>query len=71
MCLSVPGKVISISGHDATVSVGGAEITVSVALLEGVKVDDYVIVHAGIALQIISDQDAKEMIELIDACNEP
>ena len=70
MCLSVPVKVISVNKDKALVSIGGAETTVSLGLLEGVKEGDYLIVHTGIALQILSEVEAKEMIDLIAACNE-
>ena len=68
MCLSIPAKIISVEGDKAKASVGGAEVMISLGLLDGVKEGDYVIVHTGIALQIINEQDAQEMIELIAAC---
>lgn len=65
MCLSIPAKIVSIDGDKAKASVGGAEVTISLGLLDGVKEGDYVIVHTGIALQVLNEQEAREMIDLI------
>lgn len=67
MCLSVPGKVVSIDGETAKVDVGGVKINIGIQLLEEVKPCDYVLVHSGFALQIISEEDAKAQLELVKA----
>ncbi len=65
MCLSIPSKVISISGLKAIVSVGGTEYEASLQLLDDVKVDDYVLLHTGFAIQKISEEDAQETLKLL------
>jgi len=65
MCLSIPSKVISISGNKAVVSVGGTEYEASLQLLEDVKIDDYVLLHTGFAIQKISEEDAQETLKLL------
>ncbi|MFH1118636.1 MAG: HypC/HybG/HupF family hydrogenase formation chaperone [Bacteroidota bacterium] len=65
MCLSIPSKVLSVSGNKAIVSVGGTQYEASIQLLDDVKVDDYVLLHTGFAIQIISEKDAIETLELI------
>jgi hydrogenase expression/formation protein HypC len=65
MCLSIPSKVISINGDKATVSVGGTEYEASIQLLDDVKVDDYVLIHTGFAIQKLSDEDAQETFRLL------
>jgi hydrogenase expression/formation protein HypC len=65
MCLSVPGRVDSIKGREASVSVGGTILNVSLDLVPGVKVGDYVLVHAGYALQKIDEEEAKKTLEII------
>jgi len=65
MCLSIPSKVISINGDKAMVSVGGTEYEASLQLLEDVKVDDYVLIHTGFAIQKLSDKDAQETFKLL------
>ncbi|MDP2423503.1 MAG: HypC/HybG/HupF family hydrogenase formation chaperone [Bacteroidales bacterium] len=67
MCLSVPGKVIAIQEDMALVDVGGTTINVGIQLLEHVIPGDYVLVHSGFALQIISREDAEVQLELIKA----
>jgi len=65
MCLSIPSKVISINGNKAIVSVGGTEYEASLQLVEDIKVDDYVLLHTGFAIQKISEEDAQETFNLI------
>ena len=65
MCLSIPSKVISIDGNKAIVSVGGTEYEASLQLVEDIKVDDYVLLHTGFAIQKISEEDARETFELL------
>ncbi len=65
MCLSIPGKVVSISDEIAIVSVGGSEVTAGLQLLDNVKVGDYVLVHSGFALQLISEEEAAQTLALI------
>ena len=65
MCLSIPSKVISISGNKAVVSVGGTEYEASLQLLDDVKIDDYVLLHTGFAIQKISEEDAQETLKLL------
>ncbi len=66
MCLSIPGKVISVEGDKAVVSVGGTKYEASLQLLDDVKVDDYVLVHTGFAIQKISQEEAEETLRLFD-----
>ena len=65
MCLSIPGKVISVEGNMAKVSVGGAEYNASLQLIEDVNPGDYVLVHTGFAIQKISKEDADETMKLL------
>ena len=51
MCLAVPAEVLELSGQIAKVSVEGALRDVNVALVDDLEVGDYVLVHAGFALQ--------------------
>jgi hydrogenase expression/formation protein HypC len=69
MCLSVPGKVISIEDETAVVDVGGTSISVGIQLLEVVIPGDYVLIHSGFALQLISEEDALAQLELVRAMN--
>jgi len=65
MCLGIPGVVESINGPEAIVDFGGAKRKVRLDLLEGVNVGDYVLVHAGFAIQKLTSEDASEMVKAI------
>src|SRR4030042_1547885 len=66
MCVGFPSKIIRIEDHTAVIEVLGAQRKISLLLLnEDVKVGDYVIVHAGFAIQKIQEEDAKENLRLM------
>ncbi len=66
MCLAVPAKVIDLLPDDmARVDLGGTVMEVSLALVEGVAVDDYVIVHVGHALQRLDAEEAEKTLALM------
>ncbi|MGM0531624.1 MAG: HypC/HybG/HupF family hydrogenase formation chaperone [Bacteroidota bacterium] len=64
MCLSIPAKVVKIEGETGRVSVGGSEYTAGLQMLENIKVGDYVLLHAGFAIQKISEKEAEETLQL-------
>jgi hydrogenase expression/formation protein HypC len=65
MCLAIPAKVLEVSGSRARVDFGGGVTReVNVSLLERVKVGDYVIVHAGFAIQILDSEEAEKTLKL-------
>ena len=71
MCLAVPGKIISFSDREpllkmARVSFGGIIKEVSLAYVTEAKIDDYVIVHAGFALNILDREEAEKTLTYID-----
>jgi len=65
MCVAVPLKITDIRGSEATGESLGASRKIRVDLLPGVKIGDYVIVHAGIAIAKINEKEAKENLETI------
>ena len=66
MCLAVPSKIISINDLMATVDVFGARRDISLMLLpEEVQIGDFVIVHAGFAIQKIEPEAGNEALRLI------
>jgi len=64
MCLAVPMKVIEIEGPMAQVEESGVRRSARVDLVEGIKVGDYVIVHAGIAIDRLEPEEAAETLKL-------
>jgi hydrogenase expression/formation protein HypC len=66
MCLALPARVVSLhaGGGLATVEVGGVRKEISLALVENVAVDDYVLIHVGYALNRISEEEAQRTLAL-------
>ena len=60
MCLAVSAKIIEIQDALATVELRGVRRSVSLMLLPEAKVGDYVLVHAGFAMQVVGEADAAE-----------
>lgn len=70
MCLGIPGKVLKIEGKDAVAEIMGAQRRISVELLENVKTGDYVLIHAGCAIQVVDEEEAIETIKIFEELNE-
>jgi len=63
MCLALPARVAQV--HDdgtATVELGGVRQKVSMALVDGVGVDDFVVVHVGYALTRLNREEAEKTL---------
>jgi len=65
MCLSVPALVVSVNGDVAEVSVGGALFRAGLQMVENVSSGDYVLLHAGFAIQKISEDEAMSTLKLL------
>jgi len=66
MCLGVPMKVIEIlPDYKARVEAGSVSIEISTQLLENVELGQYVIVHAGFAIQAMDSRSAGETLNLL------
>jgi hydrogenase expression/formation protein HypC len=65
MCLAVPMRVVAVEGTTGTVELGGVRQAVDLSLLNDVKPGEYVIVHAGFALERLDEAEARRTIELI------
>ncbi|OGX18461.1 MAG: hypothetical protein A3K83_05565 [Omnitrophica WOR_2 bacterium RBG_13_44_8b] len=66
MCLAIPMKIRKIKGEFAQVEAGRLTRTVNIAMLPRACAGNYVIVHAGFALQIVDPAKAKETLELFN-----
>ena len=65
MCLAIPAKVVQLKeGDQALVDLAGVRKEVSLALVEGVRPGDYVIVHVGYALQKLDTREAENTLAL-------
>lgn len=65
MCLAVPAKVVEIKDQLASVELNGVRRAASLMLLPEAKLGDYVLVHAGFAMQIVEEKDAEETYALL------
>ena len=69
MCLGIPGKINNIYDQDRTlmavVDFDGVEQAVCIATTPEVEVGQYVLVHAGFALNILSDTEAEETLKIL------
>jgi len=66
MCLAIPGKVKSIEGTTGIVELGGVSRKTSLQLVPDASVGSYVLVHAGFAIQVIDEEEAKETLAIFD-----
>ncbi len=62
MCLAVPGQIVSIEGPQAEVDFGGVLKKVNVSLIEG-HIGDWVVVHAGFAIETMDEEEAQETLQ--------
>ena len=66
MCVGLSAKVVKISNGTAVIDAGGAKREVSAQLLEDLEPGDYVMVHAGVAIAKITDEDDSETEQLME-----
>jgi hydrogenase expression/formation protein HypC len=70
MCLAIPGKLVSVEGEDqlsrtGKVSFGGTLREVSLACVPEARVGDFVMVHVGMAISVVDEQEAEEVLSLL------
>jgi hydrogenase expression/formation protein HypC len=65
MCLAIPSKIVKIENNVATIDVDGVQREASLLLVENPEVGDYVVVHAGFAINKINEEDALESLKLL------
>ena len=68
MCLAIPARIIELlPGDAARVDLGGVKKEISLALVDGARVGDYVIVHVGYALSLLNVDEAEQTLALFAA----
>lgn len=65
MCLAIPSKITKIENEMAVIDVDGVQRQASLLLLSDAQVGDYVIVHAGFAIQKIDEAAARETLRFL------
>ena len=71
MCIAVPMRLVEVVGNLGTAESGGVKRQVQLDLLEEPTVGDYVLVHAGYAIQQLDEQEALETLALVRQVLEP
>ena len=61
MCLAIPAKLIAVDGDLGTVELGGVRKTVALALVVDPRPGQYVLLHAGYAIEVIDEAEAREL----------
>lgn len=64
MCLAIPMKVIEIQGDYGIVELDNVTYKAGMQLLKDVKAGDYVIIHAGFAIEKMNEKEAQEIYDL-------
>jgi len=64
MCLAVPMKLVKIEGNKGLVELSGVKKEISLTLLKDVEIGDYLIIHAGFAIEKLNEKEAKKTLEI-------
>lgn len=70
MCLGIPMKIVSIKGDDADVSAGGLKRKANISLLKDARAGEYVLVHAGFAIEKVKTKEARATLKVIGEIDE-
>lgn len=66
MCLAVTGRIVSKEGLSGVVDMNGMEVRTSFHLVPDARTGDYVLLHAGFAIQVVDEQEALETNALLN-----
>ena len=70
MCLSVPGRLLKITGEDlerqGVARFGHVDVQVSLAFTPEANVDDFILVHSGCAIRVLDRDEAARVIQLLE-----
>lgn len=69
MCVATPGRVLEINGSTAKVDFSGNAVIVNISLVDA-RVGDYVLTHAGMAIEKLDPEKAQELIQLFEEIEE-
>lgn len=69
MCVAAPGKITAIDGTTATVEYNTNKISANIGIVNA-KVGDWVLVHAGLVIQVLGEDEAQSMLELFQELEE-
>jgi hydrogenase expression/formation protein HypC len=64
MCLAIPARILRIEGNLALVDMAGVNREADIRMVSNVRVGEYVLIHAGFAIEKIEEKDAEETLRL-------
>jgi hydrogenase expression/formation protein HypC len=70
MCLAIPARIIELDGDVAVVDAMGNRFKAKTTLLPEAKIGNLVLVHAGFAISLVDEEEAKKTWEIIEQINE-
>ncbi|MFH1448025.1 MAG: HypC/HybG/HupF family hydrogenase formation chaperone [Candidatus Micrarchaeota archaeon] len=65
MCYAIPARILKVEGDNATVDYGGVRKKANISLMDEVAVGDYILIHAGFAIEKLEKKSAEESLQLI------
>lgn len=69
MCIAIPGKILTIEGNNAKADFNGNVVNISTGMVDA-NIGDYVLVHAGCAIEVMEKDKAQELISLFSEIDE-
>jgi len=76
MCLAIPGKILAITEQlderfrKGKVSFGGIQKEINLFMVPEAKIGDYVLVHVGVAINVVDEEEAKKTFEYLKSMGE-
>lgn len=70
MCLAIPGQIVAIEGRNARVEFGGITREIALDLVPEAGAGSWVLAHAGFAIQLLTEEEARETLSLFDELRE-
>ena len=69
MCVAAPGRIVEINDSTAVIDYNGNRVNADKGIVDA-KVGDWVLVHAGLIIQILPEDEAKNMIDIFNELEE-
>lgn len=76
MCLAIPGKIVAVDEETESVfpigvvSFGGITKKINLGLVPEARIGDYVLVHVGVALSVVDEEEAKKSMQFLESMGE-
>ena len=70
MCLAIPGQIVDVRDSTATIDMVGVRRDISLSLTPSARIGDWVLVHAGFAIEVIDAEQAEETIQIVRELDE-